>query len=129
MRISWTLVLAGLVAMAGWTAIQAEGNVKKLSKANLAKSRDFIMREARPLEQAVYRFRFEGGSADAVLAALEHFRNPDGGFGKALEPDLRAPESSVLATMRALQALTALKTPADHPMVKRTMGYLSANFD
>jgi len=50
-----TLVLAVLVGVSNLTTIHAEGNVKKLSKANLAKSRDFIMREARPLEQALYR--------------------------------------------------------------------------
>jgi hypothetical protein len=103
--------------------------VKKLSKANLAKSREFIMREGRPLEQALYRFRFEDGSRDAVRAALAGFQNEDGGFGKALEPDLRAPESSVLATIRALQALTALKTLPDHPMIGRAMAYLTSSFD
>jgi hypothetical protein len=129
MRVSCILVLGGVVAVAGLTAVHAEGNMKKLSAANLARSREFIMREARPLEQALLRLRLGGGSAEAVRKALEHFQNADGGFGKALEPDLRAPESSVLATVRALQILTALKTPPDHPMIRRTMAYLSSTFD
>jgi len=105
------------------------GNVKQLSKANLGKAREFIMKQGRPLEQALYRLRFEGGSADAVRAALQDYQNPDGGFGKALEPDLRSPESSVLATLRAFQALTAVKTPPDHPMIKKAMVYLASTFD
>lgn len=129
MRIACTVALAGLTAMFCHAPIHAEGNVKKLSKENLGKAREFIMREARPLEQSLYRFRFEGGSADDVRAALANFQNPDGGFGKALEPDMRAPESSVLATIRALQALASLKTTADQPIIRRAMAYLASTFD
>ena len=35
----------------------------------------------------------EGGDPAAVLAALDGYRNPDGGYGWGLEPDLRAQES------------------------------------
>lgn len=129
MRRSCTLALAAIALVFGQTLIHSEGNVKKLSKANLGKAREFIMHKARPLEQALYRYRFEGGSAEAVRAALQGYQNPDGGFGKGLEPDMRAPESSVLATIRALQALSALKTPADHPMIRRAMAYLGSTFD
>ncbi len=129
MKISCTLALAGLIVTFCLPPLYAEGNLKKLSKANLGKAREFIMTQGRPLEQAVYRFRFENGSADAVRAALEKFQNPDGGFGKALEPDMRAPESSVLATIRALQALSALKTPASDPMVRQAMAYLASTFN
>ena len=111
------------------TPVHGEGNMKRLSKANLAKAREFVMTQARPLEQALYRFRFEGGSKEAVLAALAQHQNPDGGFGHALEPDLRAPESSVLATLRAMHVLGALQIPADHPVFKQALAYLSASFD
>jgi len=129
MRISRRLALVGLFVMFGFVEIHAEGTVKKLSKANLAKAREFVMREARPLEQALFRLRFEGGSPDAVRTALQDFQNKDGGFGKALEPDLRAPESSVLATIRALQLLSALRTPPEHPMIRQAMAYLTSTFD
>ncbi len=129
MRILCTLALAGLVTTSCLTPILAERDVKRLTKADLAKARQFVMGQARPLERALYRFRFERGSTEAVLASLKDFQNPDGGFGKALEPDLRAPESSVLGTIRALQILAALKTPSDHPMIKRAMAYLASTFD
>ncbi len=35
--------------------------------------------------------------AERVLAVLRTHQNPDGGFGGALEPDLRAPDSHPLA--------------------------------
>jgi len=129
MRISCTLALAGLIMSSSLTPIHSERNVKRLTTAHLAKAREFIMGQARPLEQALYSFRFERGSADAVREALRDFQNPDGGFGQALEPDLLAPESSALATIRALQTLTALHTPPDHPMIRQAMAYLASTFN
>jgi len=129
MKSSCTVFLVGLVVASCLSAANSEGAVKKLKKENLAKAREFIMAKARPLEQALYRLRFEDGSAADVRTALRQFQNPNGGFGKALEPDLRAPESSVLATMRALQALAAVNTPREDPMVTRAMAYLTSTFD
>jgi hypothetical protein len=41
----------------------------------------------------------------AVLAALDGYRNPDGGYGWGLEPDLRSPESQPAAAWYAFEAL------------------------
>jgi hypothetical protein len=45
------------------------------------------------------------GSADAAgtLRALEAYRNPDGGYGWGLEPDLRAPESQPAGALHAFE--------------------------
>ena len=120
--------LMSLILMAQ-TPLLGEQNMKKLTKANLAKARNFIMTQARPLEQSLYRFRFEKGSKEAVLAALKEYQNPDGGFGKALEPDLRAPESSVLATLRGLYLLGTVETSCEHPMMALGLDYLAKTFD
>jgi hypothetical protein len=129
MRISYTIILAGMMVAAFMTPVHPEENVRKLSRGNLHQAREFIMAAGRPLEQALYRLRFENGSADAVRSALTAYQNADGGFGKALEPDLRAPESSVLATIRALHTLAAIETPPDHPSITRAMAYLTSAFD
>lgn len=42
---------------------------------------------------------------DRVAAAVAGYRNPDGGFGWGLEPDLRAPESQPGGALHALEAL------------------------
>ncbi|MDP5228630.1 MULTISPECIES: hypothetical protein [Arthrobacter] len=42
---------------------------------------------------------------EAVIQALEAYRNPDGGYGWGLEPDLRSPESQVAGALHALEAL------------------------
>lgn len=62
-----------------------------LSKQAFETARSFLRTRARRLDQAVFEYRFEGGSASAVLDALGEYQNPDGGFGRALEPDLRTP--------------------------------------
>ena len=41
----------------------------------------------------------------AVLATLRAYRNRDGGFGHALEPDVRAPESEPASTLHGLEVL------------------------
>ncbi|MFO7630917.1 MAG: hypothetical protein R6W76_00175 [Caldilinea sp.] len=103
--------------------------MKKLSPQQWNAARQFLLHEARPLEAARYRFHFEHGAAGEVLAALAAFQNSDGGFGHALEPDLRTPASSPLATSVALQMLEEVRAPAGHPLVQGALAYLLAAYD
>ena len=61
---------------------------------DFAAAEQFMLREARVLERRRFEHRFHGGSADAVVTALLAYRNGDGGFGNALESDLRGRSSS-----------------------------------
>ncbi len=101
----------------------------QLSSEQQGHAKAFIFEHGRPLEQAQYAYSFENGSDEAVYAQLAHFQNADGGFGNALEPDHRAPESSALATSVALQTLRALDAPVDHPLVADALDYLIATYD
>lgn len=65
--------------------------------------RDFIYREARPLEQRLFEALFEGANRQGVFDALRAYRNEDGGFGHGLEPDKRCPASQPLDVQVALQ--------------------------
>lgn len=85
--------------------------MSRLSSEQFAQAREFIMSTVRPLERALFSFEFDTGSPEAVWNELAHFQNPDGGFGRALEPDLRTRQSSVLATVTALKLLRHLATP------------------
>ncbi|ARP74422.1 hypothetical protein LK07_26115 [Streptomyces pluripotens] len=60
---------------------------------------------ARVLEQHLFAYHFLHGSPDPVEAALDAYRNDDGGYGHALEPDLRGPVSQPLHTTHALRVL------------------------
>ena len=68
-------------------------------------AKDLMLREARLLDRTRFAFRFGDGTATAVLAALTPYQNEDGGFGNALEPDLRGPSSQPVPVEHALAIL------------------------
>jgi hypothetical protein len=103
--------------------------MKRLSHEAFDRARQFLKTQARPLDRAVFEHLFEAAPAESVIAELAHFQNEDGGFGQALEPDLRTPSSSALATGMGLRLLKELECSADHPMVRQAVSYLLAAFD
>ncbi|MFE8009747.1 hypothetical protein [Streptomyces sp. NPDC057418] len=74
----------------------------------LARAEQFIWLTARVLEQRRFAHLFLDGSADAVETALASYLNEDGGYGHALEPDLRGPVSQPLHTAHALSVLDSI---------------------
>jgi hypothetical protein len=65
----------------------------------------FIWSAARLVDRHRYSMLFANGATGAVVEALCGYRNPDGGFGHALEPDLRCPDSQPAPTLYALEIL------------------------
>lgn len=63
----------------------------------------FMATHARLLDRRRYQHLFESGDPQAALAALEAYRNADGGYGWGLEPDLRSSESQTGAALHALE--------------------------
>jgi hypothetical protein len=74
---------------------------------SLAAAHAFLWTHARLLERRIFEQRFLGGPAEAVERAVDAYRNEDGGFGAALEPDCRTPHSQPEATRWALAVLEA----------------------
>ncbi|MCX4781437.1 hypothetical protein [Streptomyces sp. NBC_01264] len=74
----------------------------------LARAEQFIWLTARVLEQRRFAFHFLGGGADPVDTALGAYLGGDGGYGHALDPDLRGPLSHPLHTAHALRVLDGL---------------------
>lgn len=70
-----------------------------------SRARTFLFANARLVDRAAFQVMFERAPADRLVAALESYRNADGGFGHALEPDLRTPLSQPLHTETALAVL------------------------
>ncbi|MFE9613420.1 hypothetical protein [Streptomyces sp. NPDC006012] len=68
----------------------------------------FVWLHARVLEQRLFAHHFLNGGADPVERALDAYRNEDGGYGHALEPDLRGPVSQPLHTGHALGVLDVI---------------------
>jgi hypothetical protein len=71
----------------------------------LERAAGFLWRNARLLERALFAHQFLSSPAEHVRAAVFAYRNPDGGFGHALEPDIRAPASQPLFVEVAFRAL------------------------
>jgi hypothetical protein len=69
----------------------------------------FVSTHARVLERRRLQLMLGEGSPDEVLAALDAYRNPDGGYGWALEPDLRSATSQPVAAMHALEVLAEVR--------------------
>ncbi|WP_149180276.1 hypothetical protein [Streptomyces sp. TRM49041] len=74
----------------------------------LARAEQFVWLTARVLEQRRFAYHFLGGDPDAVEAALTAYANEDGGYGHALEPDVRGPVSQPLHTGHALRVLDSI---------------------
>lgn len=88
----------------------------------LNKAETFIWENARLLERRRFAFHFKGGSADAIIDALRPYQNDDGGFGNALEPDIRCPDSQPVPTQHALEFLD--EVGFDTAIVKSVCDYL-----
>jgi len=92
-------------------------------------ARGFLEHHARRLDWALLRFRFEEGEANDVLEALAAFANPDGGFGHALEPDVRTPSSSALATALALRILDELDSSEADGLIRSAVRFFVASLE
>jgi len=92
---------------------------------DIDRAADFIWLTARLLDRRRFAHLFRDGDADAVVEALRPYRNADGGFGSALEPDLRAPVSQPGATAIAFESLEEVGR-IDDPMVEAALAYLEA---
>jgi len=103
--------------------------MKRLSRQAFERGRAYLKTQARPLDRALFEYRFEGAPADAVIARLGSYRNDDGGFGHDLEPDARHPGSSALATEIALRTLRQVGAGAGHPLVSGAIQYLLNSYD
>jgi hypothetical protein len=70
---------------------------------DLAAARAFMSGHARMLDRRRFDLMIGDGRSEAVLAAVASYRNPDGGYGWGLEPDLRDRLSQPGAALHAFE--------------------------
>ncbi|WP_229074913.1 hypothetical protein [Actinoplanes sp. DH11] len=73
----------------------------------------FMSTHARVLERRRLLHLLGRATAADVVAALDGYRNADGGYGWALEPDLRSTTSQPVAAMHALEVLAEVGDTTD----------------
>lgn len=96
-----------------------------MSTKKLRSIRTWLIRNGRPLDVARWYFQFEDGPAQNVLKSLAAYQNPDGGFGHGLEPDMRTPHSSAIATWTATLILREINfPPMAQQMIDKILNYL-----
>ncbi|WP_288221429.1 hypothetical protein [uncultured Clostridium sp.] len=94
------------------------------------KARNFIYKNARPLDIARWKYLFENGIKEDVLTALRVYQNEDGGFGNALEPDFWNPNSSPVQTWVATEFIKEINLKdKDHPIIQGILNYLASGKD
>ena len=69
------------------------------------KAREFMYRNARPLDLARFQHHFENGSKETVINVLSYYQNEDGGFGHAVEADCWNPNSIPLHSNTASEII------------------------
>ncbi len=92
---------------------------------DLESARQFIESSARVLERHRFAVLCDAGPTEAVLTALRAYQNADGGFGHALEPDVRCPGSQPSAALFALDVLADVDAARD-PMVPQVADWIAS---
>ncbi|WP_395310493.1 hypothetical protein V4U86_06665 [Mycobacterium sp. AMU20-3851] len=78
-------------------------------------ARRFVYLSARLLDRHRMAALLDDAPVEPILKALAAYRNPDGGYGHALEPDVRGPNSETTSTLHALEILDEIGA-LSHPL-------------
>jgi hypothetical protein len=92
---------------------------------DLAAAEAFLAAHARVLDRRRFRLLMGRDDPGSVVAALDAYRNPDGGYGWGLEPDLRSPESQPGAALHAMEVFADI-APATAPQVVALCDWLAS---
>jgi hypothetical protein len=75
---------------------------------DLSRAAAFLATHGRLLDRRRFELLVGRATPQAVLAAVDGYRNPDGGYGWGLEPDLRAPDSQPGGALHALEVFEGI---------------------
>lgn len=92
---------------------------------DLSAAADFLAGSARVLDRRRFDVLFGDGEAAPVLAAVEAYRNPDGGYGWGLEPDLRSRTSQPGGALHAFEVFADV-TPEVSPRAVELCDWLAS---
>lgn len=93
-------------------------------KIDLDAATSFLATHGRLLDRRRLQLLLEEGDGKGVLAALDAYRNSDGGYGWGLEPDLRSNLSQPAAAMHALEVLVEVAPVTTSPRATELCDWL-----
>lgn len=94
------------------------------------RAREFMYRNARPLDLARFQYHFENGSKEAVMNVLSYYQNEDGGCGHAVEADCWNPHSTPLHSNTAGSIIREIDwDDAKHPLIQGLLKYYASGKD
>jgi hypothetical protein len=92
---------------------------------DLSRAASFLAGHGRLLDRRRFQLLLGETTPGPVLAAVDAYRNGDGGYGWGLEPDLRAPESQPGGALHAFQVFADI-APATTPRAVELCGWLDS---
>ncbi|MNW42484.1 hypothetical protein D3C74_196560 [compost metagenome] len=99
--------------------------MSKLGLSAYYEIREWVHRNARSLDLAVWRYFFEHGDQQSVLSELAYYQNNDGGFGKTIDPDNWNPHSTPYNAQIVIKLLRQIEfTDVKHPIYQGIFHYL-----
>jgi hypothetical protein len=94
-------------------------------RIDLSAANDFMATHARVLDRRRLELRNGETGPSAALAALDGYRNSDGGYGWGLEPDLRSPDSQPGAAHHAFEVFEEI-APVTAPQAAALCDWLDS---
>jgi hypothetical protein len=104
---------------------QARSAILVPMSVDLARAAAFLAGHGRLLDRRRFELLTGKAGPDAVLAAVDGYRNDDGGYGWGLEPDLRAPESQPGGALHAFEVFAEI-APVTTPRAVELCGWLDS---
>lgn len=101
--------------------------MKTVTSEALAAAERYLLLNGRLIDRLRFAYLFRNGAAAPVRRALRAYANADGGFGNALEPDLRGAGSQpqpVEVAFHLLDETTSRDEPFDGRLVRSACDYL-----
>src|SRR5437660_1065467 len=89
---------------------------------SIDRGREFVFANGTLFERALFAQLFDGGARERAVRCLATYQNEDGGWGHALEHDVRAPASSAPVVEYALGVMRAFDL-AEPAVVVRTAAW------
>ena len=93
---------------------------------NLKRARDFVFSNGVLWERDLFAYHFLGGTLERLHRSFQAYQNADGGYGNALEHDIRCPQSHPLALEFLLTVLSYNELPSG-PILDGTAAWVERN--